>query len=88
MPIDPDLLTADFDFDLPPKRIAQTPVEPRDHARLLRVTPQALSDHHIYDLPDLLRAGDVLVVNDTKVIPARLYGTRRTVAVEVLLHRK
>lgn len=83
-----DLLTADFDFDLPPERIAQTAIEPRDHARLLHVRADGLGDHHVYDLPDLLHAGDVLVVNDTKVIPARLYGKRGDVAVEVLLHKK
>lgn len=83
-----DLLTSDFDFDLPPERIAQTAIEPRDHARLLHVTPAALADHHVYDLPDLLRRGDLLVMNDTKVIPARLYGVRDTVRVELLLHKK
>ncbi|MBV8061309.1 MAG: tRNA preQ1(34) S-adenosylmethionine ribosyltransferase-isomerase QueA [Alphaproteobacteria bacterium] len=83
-----ELLTADFDFDLPPERIAQAAVEPRDHARLLHVRADGLYDHHVYDLPDLLQAGDVLVVNDTKVIPARIYGRRGDVAVEVLLHKK
>ena len=71
-----ELRTADFDFDLPQERIAQTAVEPRDRARLLRVTKGGLADHHIYDLPDLLRDGDLLVMNDTRVIPARLYGVR------------
>lgn len=85
MPI--NLLTSDFDFELPPERIAQKPVEPRDHARLLHVAA-TLSDHHVYDLPHLLRAGDVLVLNDTKVIPARLYGARGTVKAEVLPHKK
>jgi S-adenosylmethionine:tRNA ribosyltransferase-isomerase len=98
-----DLRTSDFDFDLPLENIAQQPVEPRDHARLLHVTPQDLTDHHIYDLPDLLRAGDLLVMNDTKVIPARLYGKRSgerlrgaqsepkqtgEVGLEILLHKK
>ncbi|MGB9154270.1 MAG: tRNA preQ1(34) S-adenosylmethionine ribosyltransferase-isomerase QueA [Alphaproteobacteria bacterium] len=83
-----DLKTSDFDFDLPAERIAQTAVEPRDHARLLRVMPTGMEDHHIYDLPDLLRAGDLLVINDTRVIPARLYGMRGAVKVEVLLHKK
>lgn len=83
-----DLLTSDFDFNLPETCIAQQAVEPRDHARLLRITGQGLSDHHVYDLPDLLRAGDLLVMNDTKVIPARLYGHRGEVKVEVLLHRR
>jgi len=83
-----DWRTDDFDFDLPQERIAQTALEPRDSARLLHVTPGKLMDRHIYDLPDLLRPGDVLVTNNTKVIPARLYGKRGDVAVEVLLHKK
>jgi S-adenosylmethionine:tRNA ribosyltransferase-isomerase len=83
-----DLRTSDFDFDLPPERIAQEAAEPRDHARLLHVTPTSLADHHVYDLPDLLRAGDLLVLNDTRVIPARIYGTRDAVKVEVLLHKR
>jgi S-adenosylmethionine:tRNA ribosyltransferase-isomerase len=68
----------DFDFDLPPERIALRPASPRDAARLLVVRPpgDALEDHVVRDLPDLLRAGDMLVVNDTKVIPARLRGRR------------
>jgi S-adenosylmethionine:tRNA ribosyltransferase-isomerase len=83
-----DLKTADFDFDLPPERIAQTASEPRDHARLLRVAPEGVSDYHVYDLPDLLRSGDLLVMNDTRVIPARLYGKRGEIKTEVLLHKK
>ncbi len=68
----------DFDFDLPPERIALRPASPRDAARLLVVRPpgDALEDRVVRDLPDLLRAGDTLVVNDTKVIPARLRGRR------------
>src|SRR5437879_198237 len=68
-----------FDFELPPERIALRPIAPRDSARLLTVRPGAepeLSDRHVRDLPDLLRPGDALVVNDTKVIPARLWGRR------------
>ncbi len=84
----PDLRTADFDFALPQERIAQSACEPRDAARLLRITRNGLSDHHIYDLPDLLKAGDLLVLNDTRVIPARLYGKRGEVKIEVLLLKK
>ncbi|MDR3451100.1 MAG: tRNA preQ1(34) S-adenosylmethionine ribosyltransferase-isomerase QueA [Alphaproteobacteria bacterium] len=80
--------TSDFDFDLPQTHIAQQAVEPRDAARLLRVTPTGLADHHVYDLPDLLRPDDFLVMNDTRVIPARLYGMRDAVKVEALLHKK
>ncbi len=66
-----------FDFNLPPDRIALRPASPRDAARLLVVRPGgALEDRGVRDLPELLRAGDALVVNDTKVIPARLRGRR------------
>ena len=68
-----------FDFDLPPDRIALRPASPRDVARLLVVRPGSvpeLEDRSVRDLPDLLRAGDALVVNDTKVITARLTGRR------------
>lgn len=78
--------TEDFDFELPEACIAQQAVEPRDHARLLLVVPDSpLQDHHVYDLPNLLRAGDVIVINNTKVIPARLFGHRGAVKVELLL---
>ena len=68
-----------FDFDLPDELIALRPAEPRDSARLLVVNPQSetvLADHHVGDLPSFLRAGDALVFNDTKVIPAQLEGIR------------
>jgi len=76
----------DFDFELPRHLIADHPVEPRDAARLLVVGP-ALEDRAIRDLPLLLRPGDLLVFNDTRVIPARLVGTRGAARVEVTLHR-
>ncbi len=66
-----------FDFDLPPERIALRPARPRDSARLLAVRGPAIQDHTVLDLPQLLRPGDVLVFNDTKVIPAQLEGTAR-----------
>ena len=66
---------SDFNFDLPPDRIAQSPASPRDTARLLAVGPN-LEDLGITDLPGLVRPGDVLVVNDTRVIPARLNGKK------------
>ncbi|HET7715010.1 MAG TPA: tRNA preQ1(34) S-adenosylmethionine ribosyltransferase-isomerase QueA [Bauldia sp.] len=66
-----------FDFDLPEERIALRPARPRDAARLLVVKPgERLEDRHVRDLPDLLSAGDVLVLNNTKVIPAELHGER------------
>jgi S-adenosylmethionine:tRNA ribosyltransferase-isomerase len=68
-----------FDFELPPERIALRPEEPRDAARLLHVRSGGeITDHGVRDLPKLLRAGDCLVFNDTRVIPAQLEGVRRT----------
>jgi S-adenosylmethionine:tRNA ribosyltransferase-isomerase len=84
-----------FDFELPESRIALRPAAPRDAARLLVVRPGAaplLEDRVVRDLQDLLEPGDVLVLNDTKVIPARLFGLRMrdgsAARVEVLLHRR
>ncbi|RJF84285.1 tRNA preQ1(34) S-adenosylmethionine ribosyltransferase-isomerase QueA [Azospirillum cavernae] len=79
--------TADFDFDLPPDRIAEHPVRPRDAARLLEVGAR-LHDRVVRDLPTLLEPGDLMVVNDTRVIPARLDGRRGEVAVEITLHKR
>ena len=68
---------SDFDFDLPDEAIALRPTVPRDHARLLQVMPSGqTSDHHVFDLVDILRSGDVLVVNETRVLPAALTGIR------------
>ena len=84
----------DFDFELPPDRIALRPAERRETARLLIVTPDTapFEDRHIADLPHLLQAGDVVVVNDTKVIPARLNGFRdrgpARAKIEVTLHKR
>ena len=74
-----------FDFDLPPGRIAQRPARPRDAARLLVVGRTGLEDRPIADLPSLVAPGDVMVVNDTRVIPARLVGRRGTARVEITL---
>ncbi len=82
------MLVADFDFDLPPERIALRPANPRDAARLLEVRPDALHDLHVGDLPARLRAGDVLVVNDTRVIPAQLHGQRGAARIGVTLHKR
>jgi S-adenosylmethionine:tRNA ribosyltransferase-isomerase len=74
----------DFDFELPEERIALRPAAPRDAARLLVVRPGgAFEDRVVRDLPALLRAGDVLVMNDTKVIPGQLHGVRRREGAEV-----
>ncbi|HLH12128.1 MAG TPA: tRNA preQ1(34) S-adenosylmethionine ribosyltransferase-isomerase QueA [Methylovirgula sp.] len=83
-----------FDFHLPPERIALRPIVPRDAARLLVVRPRTkdFEDRTIRDLPDLLNPGDVLVVNDTRVIPARLEAYRRRgenrARIEILLHKR
>jgi S-adenosylmethionine:tRNA ribosyltransferase-isomerase len=77
-----------FDFDLPPERIALRPARPRDSARLLVVDGREISDHHVLDLPQLLRAGDVLVFNDTKVIPAQLEGRRGDARIGATLHKR
>ncbi len=82
------MLVTDFDYELPQERIAQHPMEPRDHSRLLVVDKHTgvIEHKHFYDLPDYLKPGDVLVFNDTRVIPARLHGTKDTGAhVEVFL---
>ena len=68
---------SDFDFDLPQDRIATRPARPRSSARLLVAEGDAVTDAHVFDLPDWLRPGDRLVLNDTRVIPARLSGSRR-----------
>ncbi len=83
----PDWLLSDFDFHLPEERIAAHPASPRDSAKLLHVRGSVIADRHVTDLPDLLREGDVLVFNDTKVVPARLLGLRGAVRIEVLLNK-
>jgi S-adenosylmethionine:tRNA ribosyltransferase-isomerase len=77
-----------FDFDLPADRIALRPASPRDSARLLRVEGGAVSDHVVRDLPALLRAGDLLVFNDTRVIPAQLEGRRGEARIGATLHKR
>ena len=84
--------TSDFDYDLPFGMIAQTPVEPRDHSRLMVVSRAdgTIGHHHFYELPDLLSRDDVLVFNDSRVMPARLYASRTGSGgkVEILLLRR
>ena len=82
-----------FDFELPEGRVAERPAVPRDSARLLHVAQAGpcgfkLADLRVSDLPSLLRRGDTLVLNDTRVIPARLLGKRGVVPIEFLLHRR
>lgn len=83
-----EMRTADFSYNLPPERIAQHPIEPRDHSRLLVVSRRTglLKHRHFFDLPDLLQPEDLLVLNDSRVIPARLHARKATGgAVELLL---
>lgn len=77
----------EFDFELPRQLIADRPAEPREAARLLEVAADGLTDRRIGDLPGRLRAGDLLVVNDTRVIPARLHGKRDLAGIEIMLHQ-
>ena len=87
------LLLSDFDFELPERLIARYPARPRDAARLLVVRPDGLEDRQVSELPAILRPGDLMVFNDTKVIPAQLQGRRARpgspeVAMEVTLHKR
>ena len=83
------LKISDFDYDLPPELIAQTPIEPRDASRLLVVhrATQSIEHRHFRDIGAYLRPGDLLIANQSRVIPARLLGHRVETggAVEVLL---
>ena len=71
---------SDFFYDLPPELIAQTPAEKRDESRLMLLdkTSGAIEHRHFYDLPEYLHEGDCLVMNDSRVLPARLFGKRMT----------
>ena len=77
-----------FDFELPTDRIALRPARPRDSARLLLVEGERIADRQVLDLPELLQPGDVLLFNDTKVIPAQLEGRRGEARVGVTLHKR
>lgn len=77
-----------FDFDLPPARIALRPARPRDSARLLAVRGAEIFDRQVLDLPELLQPRDVLVFNDTKVIPAQLEGKRGDASIGATLHKR
>ena len=79
---------SDFDFELPAERIALRPARPRDSARLLVVRGTQLADRTVRDLPKLLEPGDVLVFNDTKVIPAQLEGRRGEASIGATLHKR
>lgn len=77
-----------FDFDLPPENIALRPASPRDSAKLLAVDGSEIHDHIVTDLPALLQAGDCLMFNDTRVIPAQLEGKRGAASVGATLHKR
>ena len=79
---------SDFDYDLPPEAVASHPAEPRDAARLLDLRRDTLVDRIVSDLPDLLGQGDLMVVNNTRVIPARLEGRRGEAGISVTLHQR
>lgn len=79
--------TSLFEFDLPSERIAAAPVVPRDASRMLVVDGNSFTDSHIINLPDFLNEGDVMVFNNTMVIPARLQGKRGQASIEVTLHK-
>ncbi|QPO10931.1 tRNA preQ1(34) S-adenosylmethionine ribosyltransferase-isomerase QueA [Thalassospira sp. A40-3] len=77
-----------FDFELPRERIAEHPANPRDAARMLDLSGEGMQDRIVRELPDILRSGDLLISNDTRVIPARLFGKRGDAKVEVTLHKQ
>lgn len=77
-----------FDFELPRERIAEHPANPRDAARMLDLSGNETHDRIVRELPDILRPGDLLISNDTRVIPARLFGKRGEAKVEVTLHKQ
>ena len=81
------LLASDFDFALPPERIAHAPARPRESARLLEVRDGSAIDRSVADLPTLLRPGDLVVANDTRVIPAQLTATRGDARIGITLDR-
>jgi S-adenosylmethionine:tRNA ribosyltransferase-isomerase len=90
--IEPYMKTSDFDYNLPPEFIAQNPIEPRDSSRLMVLQREtgAIEHRHFFDIPDYLLPGDVMVFNNSRVIPARLKGKREGSggAVEILLLRR
>lgn len=80
--------TSDFDFNLPSELIANSPVSPRDSAKMLVFQNEKISDKNVFDLAEFLNEGDVLVLNDTKVIKAKLSGKRGEAKVEINLHKQ
>jgi S-adenosylmethionine:tRNA ribosyltransferase-isomerase len=85
--VSPSLTLDDFDYHLPADRIAHEPARPRDSARMLHIRDDGLTDLTIRDLPGLLRAGDILVANDTRVFPAQLQARRGDARIGLTLDR-
>ncbi|MDC1037219.1 S-adenosylmethionine:tRNA ribosyltransferase-isomerase, partial [Alphaproteobacteria bacterium] len=77
-----------FDYSLPAEKIATKPADPRESALLLDLSGVGITDRHIGDMPALLRADDILIVNNTQVIPARLEGRRGQAKISVTLHKR
>ena len=77
--------TSDFYYDLPQEPIAQTPIEPRDHSRLMVLSRKddSIEHKHFYDIIDYLNEGDTLIVNDSRVIPARIYGYKEDTGAKI-----
>jgi len=78
---------SDFDFQLPNELIAQYPVTPRDSSKMLVIDKNQYTDHHFYDVPNFLSEKDLVICNNTKVIPSKLYGKRNTKSIQVTLHK-
>lgn len=85
-------LVSDFDYNLPPELVAQKPVRPRDHSRLLLLNKKTggIDHKHFYDIVDYLKKSDLLVLNNSKVFPARLHGFKKETGgtIEIFLHKK
>ena len=77
--------TSDFYYDLPQEYIAQTPIEPRDHSRMMVLHRDSddIEHKHFYDIIDYLSEGDTLIVNDSRVIPARIYGYKEDTGAKI-----
>ena len=82
--------TSDFNFDLPEELIAQTPIEPRDHSRLMVLDKAtgAIEHRHFYDIFDYLTPADCLVLNDSRVLPARIYGVKEGTGAHVDVYKR
>ena len=82
------MLIDEFDYNLPSERIAKKPARPRDSAKLMHVKGQSITDNYIYQLPQILKKDDVLVFNNTRVLPARIFGKVNKKKIEILIHSR